>query len=236
MKETSAELRKRDGRRMVAAALGACVGLSGIDHGIFEVLQGNTSTRGFLIPAIGPDQLLWEYGTEDAFTIVPNYLATGILAIALGALTLVWAVGFLDRPGSSRVLLGLGVLTFLVGGGVGMLAFLLPGWAIAARIGRPPRRPDRVPERVRAVMTRARPALVGTGLVLYLGAIQIAITGYVPGLSDADQILAVCWSLLGGALALFTVALVGAGVRVPERESAANDVITHQLPMAAGVR
>ena len=220
----------------MAAALGTCVGLSGIDHGIFEVLQGNTSTRGLLIPAIGPDHLMWEHGTEDAFTIVPNYLATGILAIALGTLTLVWAVGFLDRPGGSRVLLGLGVAMFLVGGGIGMLAFLIPGWAVAARIGRPPRRPDLVPERVRAAMTRARPALVWTGLVLYLGAIQIAITGYVPGMSDSDQILAVCWSLLGGALALFAIALVGAGVRDTDAPPPTEEAPRHESSIVTAGR
>lgn len=213
MRTIATELqRQTDGRRVVAAALGACVGLSGIDHGIFEVLQGNTSTSGLLIPAIGPAQQMWEYGTEDAFTLVPNHLVTGILAIAVGTLTLVWSLGFLDRPHSDRVLLALGLTMFAVGGGVGMLVFLLFGWAVARRIGQPARHRSWVPDRLRTAVTRLRGGLVGLGLVSYLVAIWIAITGMVPGMSDPDQILAVCWSFLGGALALFALALVGTGI------------------------
>lgn len=212
MRMASTELqRQRDPRRVVAAALGACVGLSGIDHGIFEVLQGNTSTPGLLIPAIGPAQQMWEHGTEEAFTLVPNHLVTGVLAIVVGALTLVWSVGFLDRPGSHRVLLALGLVMFAVGGGIGMLVFLLFGWAVARRIGRPSPARAWVPQGLRAAVGRGRPVLIGFGVTSYLVAIWIAVTGLVPGMSDADQILAVCWSLLGGSLTMFAAALVGAG-------------------------
>jgi hypothetical protein len=59
-----------------------------------------------------------------------------------------------------------------------------------------------------------RAALAGLGVALYLVAIWIAVTGLVPGMSDADDILAVCWAFLGGALALFAVALIGTGIPV----------------------
>lgn len=215
MRTTSRELRQRDGRRVVAGGLGACVGLSAIDHGVFEVLQGNTPTPGLLIPAIGPAQQLWEHGTEDAFTLVPNHLATGLLAIAVGAVTLVWSVAFLDRPHGDRVLLALGLTSFAVGGGVGMLVFLAFGWAVARRIGQPPRRQAWVPERLRAAVSRLRGRLVGVAVGSYLVAIWIAVTGMVPGMSDPDRILAVCWAFLAGALALFAIALIGTGVPAP---------------------
>lgn len=227
MKPTAIDLRRRDGRRVVAAALGVCVGLSGLDHGTFEVMQGNTPTPGMLIPAIGPAQQMWEHGTEDAFTLVPNHLATGTLAIVVGIMMVIWAVGFLDRPGSDRVFLALGVLLFAVGGGIGMLAFLLFGWAVARRIGRPARPRVWVPDRLRGIVDRRRGALVATGIVSYLAAIWIAVTGIVPGVSDADQALAVCWSLLGTSLALFAVALVGTGV--PEAVAPSDDAPAAQL-------
>ena len=224
MTTTAADLRqRRDGRRVVAAALGACVGLSGIDHGIFEVLQGNTATPGFFIDAIGPVQRMWEYGTESAFTLVPNFLATGVLAITAGVATTVWSAGFLDRRRGATVLLVLGLLTFAVGGGIGMLPFLVFGWAVARRIGRPVRHQRRLPAWLSAGVSGARTRLVGSGLVLYLAAIWIAVTGEVPGMSDADQILTVCWSLLGGALALFAVSLVGAAPRPLEEPVRTSD-------------
>ena len=72
---------------VVAATLGALVGLAGIDHGIFEILQGNRVPSELLIAAIGPEQRFWEYGQETALTIVPNFLLSGILAVVFGSLS-----------------------------------------------------------------------------------------------------------------------------------------------------
>ena len=76
--------REVNGTKAVAAALGVCVGVSGLDHGFFEALQGNTATPGLIVQAIGPAQRMWIHGTEEAFTLVPNFLVTGILAMAVG--------------------------------------------------------------------------------------------------------------------------------------------------------
>lgn len=83
--------------RVVASTLGVLVGLAGIDHGIFEILQGNVPTNDFLIAAIGPGQRFWQYGEETALTIVPNFLVTGILAVIFGFLVAFWALLFIDK-------------------------------------------------------------------------------------------------------------------------------------------
>ena len=127
----------RDGARAVAAGLGVCVGISGLDHGFFEILQGNTATDGPFVHAIGPVQQMWVHGNEDAFTVVPNFLLTGVLAVVVGLAMIVWSVRFVGRPYGSRGFILLGLLMFSVGGGIGMLAFLIPGWAVARRIRRP---------------------------------------------------------------------------------------------------
>ena len=44
------------------ATLGTIFGISGICHGFFEVLQGNTPTSGFIISAIGEAQQMWPHG------------------------------------------------------------------------------------------------------------------------------------------------------------------------------
>jgi peptidoglycan/LPS O-acetylase OafA/YrhL len=200
-----------NGTKAVAAALGVCVGVSGLDHGFFEVLQGDTPTPGLIIQAIGPAQRMWAYGTEEAFTLVPNFLVTGILAVVVGLLTIVWSIRYLDRPNGSRVLLLLGGLMFLVGGGIGMLVFLLAGWLVARRIHRPLTwLPSRLPGTVRRVLARSWPALVVVGLALYAFALEVAIIGFVPGVSDPDQALTICWLALLGTLASMGGALVGA--------------------------
>ena len=195
----------------VAAALGVCVGISGLDHGLFEIMQGNTPTSGPFIAAIGPEHLMWENGTEDAITLVPDFLLTGILSVLVGLAVIVWSVRFIDRPNGSRVFLGLGLLLLLVGGGIGMLAFLLAGWLVARRIHRPPALwTSAFPSRLNGALDRARPGLIAAAFVLYAIALWIAITGHVPGLSDADARLALCWGSLLAMLGLFALALFGA--------------------------
>ena len=206
--------REVNGTKTVASALGVCAGASGLDHGFFEVLQGNTATPGLIVQAIGPAQRMWIHGTEEALTIVPNFLVTGILAMAVGLLTIAWSIGFIDRPNGSRVLLLLGGLMFLVGGGIGMLVFLLFGWAVARRIHRPLTWWGSVlPAGVCRILARAWPGLVAVGLVLYAFALEVAIVGVVPGLSDPEQALLVCWSALAAMLAALALALVGASVQ-----------------------
>ena len=194
---------------MVASALG----VSGLDHGFFEALQGNTATPGLVVQAIGPAQRMWIHGTEEAFTIVPNFLVTGILAMAVGLLMIAWSIGFIDRPNGSRVLLLLGGLLFLVGSGIGMLVFLLFGWAVARRIHRPLTWwRSFLPAGVCRILAQAWPGLVALVLVLYAFALEIAIVGFVPAVSDPEQALLICWSALVAMLGALFVALVGASL------------------------
>jgi hypothetical protein len=55
-----------------------------------------------------------------------------------------------------------------------------------------------------------RPALA---LALYAFSLEVAIVGVVPGVSDPDTALLVCWSALLAMLAALFVALVGASVQ-----------------------
>lgn len=200
-----------NGTKAVAAALGVCVGVSGLDHGFFEALQGSTATPGLIVQAIGPAQQMWVYGTEEAFTIVPNFLLTGALAMLVGLVTIIWSIRYLDRPNGSRVLLLLGGLLFLVGGGIGMFVFLLAGWLVARRIHRPLTWvPSRLPGTARKSLRRSWPAWIVVGLALYAFALEIAIVGVVPGVSDPDAALTICWLALLGTLASMGLALVGA--------------------------
>ena len=59
--------------RITASTLGVFFGLfSGINHGIFEILQGNKPINGLVINAIGEMQRFWPEGTEPAFTPDPE--------------------------------------------------------------------------------------------------------------------------------------------------------------------
>jgi hypothetical protein len=211
-----------NGLKVIASALGVSVGVSGLDHGFFEMLQGNTHTPGFVVQAIGPAQQMWAHGTEEAFTVIPNYLASGVTAMMLGLVTIAWSIGFIDRPSGSRVLLLLGLLLFLTGGGVGMLVFLVFAWAVARRIHRPPTWwRSFVPSGVSSTLSTNWPGLVVTAMALYAFALEVAIVGYVPFVSNPDTALLVCWSALLAMLAALVAALVGASAQELGRAAAA---------------
>jgi len=216
----SSQSRRWSATRTIASVLGVFAGLSGLDHGFFEILQGSARTHGVFVTSIGPAQRMWVYGTEDAFTLVPNFLVTGILAVAFGTAIIVWSIGFLDRRDGSAVFAGLGAALFLVGGGVAQVAFAALCWSVSRRIGRPPRPwPSAFPPRLLALMARLwRVALMGAAALGIL-ALEIAIFGFVPGVADADRKRYVCWVSLGVMVFLVLCAIVGGFTQDRETEA-----------------
>lgn len=90
-----------------------------MEHGYFETLQGNTKPTNILINAIGlPCQakMAW-HACEPAMTIIPNFLATGILAIVASLILLLWAVAFVQRKHGGVILILLSVVQLQTGGG-----------------------------------------------------------------------------------------------------------------------
>lgn len=106
-------------RRVVASVLGIAAGIAGIEHGVFEVLQGNVRPTGVVIASIGPPcvpEEAWN-ACEPAMTIVPNLLATGIVDIILGLLVTVWSAAFVQRKHGGMILILLSIALLLFGGG-----------------------------------------------------------------------------------------------------------------------
>jgi len=120
--------------RVIASTFGVLVGLAGIDHGIFEILQGNTRPDGLMIAAIGSAQRFWQYGEETALTIVPNFLITGILAVVFGILVMIWSIQYIDKKPGAGILFFLGVILFLFGGGFAPIFMTIIASLTASRI------------------------------------------------------------------------------------------------------
>ncbi len=190
--------------RTIVATIGVMLAIAGLDHGIFEILQGSQPTSGLIIQAIGPEQNLW--GTEEAFAIVPNFLVTGILAILVSLAIIVWSVGFVHTKHGALVFGLLFIALFLVGGGIAAQIMFAPvTWAVATRIDQPLTWWRKVlPEGLRHGLARIWPVTLTLGSISFLIGLFIAITGYVPGVSEDERILAVCWSFVfGGGLGLY---------------------------------
>jgi hypothetical protein len=197
--------------RAVASTLGVLVGVGSIDHGSLECLQGFRPTPGLIVNALGAGYrwTVWKQGGEAAFTLFPNFLAAGIVATLLGSLMIVWALRFLHRPHGAAVFLLLGVASFLAGGGLAQVLLFTLTWGIATRIGASLAFWRwLIPGPVRPALGRLWPWTLGTATVLFLVALEIAIVGYVPGVTDQAKLLHICWKILAAALVLYLLSVV----------------------------
>jgi hypothetical protein len=195
--------------RIIVSTFGVVLGIAGLDHGLFEILQGNTPTNGLIIQAIGSDLKLW--GTEEAFTIIPNFLLTGIAAVIVSLAIMVWSVRFVHTQHGARVFGPLFILLFLVGGGIAAQIMFAPvTWAVATPINKPLDWWQKIiPETARRVLAKIGPVMLVSGSLSFLIGLFIAITGFVPGESDTERILAICWSFIFlGGLGMFLLTFV----------------------------
>jgi len=187
--------------RTIVSILGAFFAIGGIDHGVFEILHWNTPTTGLFIQAIGQANRFWVYGTEDAFTLIPNFLLTGILAVIFSLAIMVWLAGFIQTRHGPAIFFLLFACLFLVGGGVGQVFFFIPAWAVSTRIHSPLTWWQKVlPEATRRRLAGLWPATMVAGLLCFLVALEIAIFGIVPGVADPNLKNYICWSILAAGL------------------------------------
>jgi hypothetical protein len=105
--------------RVTVSIFGAIVGLMGIEHGIGEALQGSVAPRGLVILSWPRSEFFRILAGEPAMTVVPNLLVTGVLAILVSLLFLVWTTVFAERKSAGLVLILLSIVMLLVGAGFG---------------------------------------------------------------------------------------------------------------------
>ena len=165
--------------RAVASTLGVLVGLAGIEHGFFEMLQGNVTPSGIMIEAIGPSQRFWEYGTEPALTIIPNMLFSGILAMIVGLSVTIWAGYFIDKKYGARVLMLLSIILWLVGGGFAPIFMSIFASVAATRINKPLNWwRAHLPAFIRGFLAKLWPWSIISFVVVFVIGVEIAIFGY----------------------------------------------------------
>jgi len=179
---------------LTAAVMGVTLAVAGFHHGFFETLQGNRPTPRIGIQSIGPDHVRWEYGTDDAITIIPNFLLTGIAAMGVSLAIVLWSLLGLRTNRGPLVLLALFVLLTLVGGGMGHIPFFVVLWAYATRIrSELPWWHQRLRRRLGNLLSRAwLPTLVLSAL-LFLAGLELSVFGFPPLRSDPDMLLVVIW-------------------------------------------
>ena len=157
-----------------------------------------------------------------AFTVIPNYLLTGIVTILVSLTIIVWTLAFIGTRRGPLVLMLLVIVLFLVGGGFAhLIAFTIAG-GMATRIGKPLRWWQRVlPDGVRRTFSRLWPPVFALSLVSVGLGVAIWLFDYVPGMADPTQKLHTTWALLLVGLVALLVTVVAAFARDIETGAAA---------------
>ena len=161
-----------------------------MNHGFFETLQGNIPTHGMFIAAIGEAQRMWPHGSEYAFTLIPNFLMTGLAAMLIGLAIVVWSIGFVHKKNGPAILLILFVLLLLAGGGVAQVLFFPWVCLVSTQINAPLTwwRKHLSP-RVQGPLSKMWIWCLVIISSLLVFALVIAVTGYIPGVNDPDAVL-----------------------------------------------
>lgn len=178
--------------------LGTIFGISGMNHGFFEVLQGNTPTPNLFIFAIGEVQKMWIHGNEPALTLIPNFQITGIVAIVIGLAIVVWSLGFVHRKHGSLILFSLFVLLLLLGGGIAQILFFPWICLVASRINKPLAWWRKVlPKESLNTLSKLWQGCLTVSGVLLVIALILATTGFFPLVTDPETVLSIMLVCLG---------------------------------------
>ena len=205
---------------ITAASMSILLALAGlINHGLFEIRQGYTSTNGFFIEAISEADRFWQHGTEAAFTLIPNFLLTGLTVVAISIALIIFSLKYLPSPNGSKFLLLFFCLLTLFGGGIGHLVVWLPTWGFATRIHAPLTRfTNNVSSRWRTLLNALWLPMLVMSSVSWVTVMELGIIGYFPGVSDPNVILTIVFAFLFATTGLLSVAFVGAMARDSYRE------------------
>jgi len=207
--------------RINASIIGVLLGIAGfINHGFFEVLQGNTPTNGFFIEAISEANRFWIHGTEGAVTIIPNFLASGICVILVSLAIILWSAKYIQAKHGATVFLSLLILLTFVGGGIGHIILFLPTWAYATRINKSlDWWKNILPARLRKALSKLWIYGLTATSISWLILMQLGIFGYFPGQSNPDTILNIVFVFLFSTVILANLTFISGFARdIEERK------------------
>ena len=191
------------------ATLGTIFGISGMNHGFFEILQGNVPTGGLFISAIGEAQKMWTHGNELAFTLIPNLLMTGIAAMIVGLAIIIWSLGFVHKKDGSVVFILLFILLLIVGGGVAQILFFPWIWLVSTRINKPLTWWRKIlPLKIQKPLGKLWLWFLIISSALLVFVLEIGITGFVPAVNDPEAVLLIMLSCLGMEAAVLPLTFV----------------------------
>lgn len=191
----------------ITSVLGVALAVSSFLHGFYEFMQGNNATEGLIIQAIGPEQRHWVHGTEEAFTIIPNFLITGMVTMLLSILTAIWSAKFIHSKYGSRFFLMIFIALTFLGGGIAHVVFFLPVWGYSTRIMKELKFWRKI-FKTGVTFGKKWPVAATVTVTTFLIALLVSVFGYVPSIKDPDTKLYICWSILGVSFIMLHITYV----------------------------
>ena len=116
-------------------------------------------------------------------------MVTGIVSVIVGVAIVIWSIWYLPTKYGRSVYLGLFILSFLVGGGIGQVFFFIPAWAFATRLNKPLTWWRQVlPRRSWPFLSRLWPVTLVLATLVMLVGLEMAIFGSFPGMTEPESI------------------------------------------------
>lgn len=127
----------RKATKKTVSIFGTIAGLAAMEHGVGEMLQGNTTPTGTVILSWPNSKFFSVLGGEPAMTILPNFLITGIVTIILSLIFIIWATNFVQKKYGVLGMAVLAITLLLFGGGFGPPLITTILCLAATKINRP---------------------------------------------------------------------------------------------------
>lgn len=226
IQSTDKTKKHRSAMEWMTRGLGVLVGFFSFEHGLLEALQGNTVPVigpvgfdikmlgfGYIIDAIGQNWKFWTGAMEPAFTVVPNYLITGISAMTIGIIIVLWALFMMKTKFGVPGFAGLTVLMFLFGGGFATV-FTSLYTVICALLQNKEHRwwKTHIPLKTAWTIGRVWPWLFVFTLLSSFIAVSTAVFGYPFVWFLPDAVVGKLLVLIGNANSLLTIICILASI------------------------
>ena len=187
--------------------LGIVLSIAAMHHGFFEILQGNKSTNSLIIQSISPEYQRWENG-EEAFTLIPNFLFSGISTILMSTFIIIYSFLFLKNKYGVLLFFVLFILLTLVGGGIAHFLFFSICCLYAAKMNKPLPFWNKVfRNNIGLFLSKVWPIALIITSTSFLIALEVSIFG-LPFTKDKNTILYTCWSILLFSFIFMNIAFV----------------------------
>lgn len=210
--DTIMETKMNNASRKIVTSLGVLIGvISIVNHGFFEILQGNVIARCPVIHSVAEGNFMGAPAGEAAFTVIPNILYSGIATVLIGLLIILWSLKSIHVKFGSSIFLLLCILQSFVGGGVNQIPFVLIVWGASLKVDKPFKWVEKLltfNNRWR-LMGKYWLHLLIIGMVLVFTATQITLYRAFPFVSQANAISLSLLMLAAGLAILLYAILAG---------------------------